>query len=127
MEKSTKPTSAKLTANNKGKPKKEKCDNCGIKGTAGFIKGKGWRYCSKCFGIISKELTRLERIDEEDICGELHEEYHRAEIKVLKRLKIKELSQPQRIEAIIAYLSCVATSDFIERTMVEKQKFEMKK
>ena len=44
------------------------------------------------------------------IFEELHEEYHKAEERVCKKLGIK-ISPSDRAKGVVAYLSCVAVTD----------------
>ncbi len=44
---------------------------------------------------------------DEKVCEMLHQEYHKAERRVCKKLKIDGLSQAQRAVGVVAYLSCM--------------------
>jgi len=48
---------------------------------------------------------------DEKICEMLHQEYHKAESRVCKKLKIDGLSQTQRAVGVVTYLSCMVLQD----------------
>lgn len=43
---------------------------------------------------------------DEKVCELLHQEFHKAEKRACKKLKIKELTQAQRALGVVTYLSC---------------------
>jgi len=45
---------------------------------------------------------------DEKVCEILHQEYHKAERRVCKKLKRDGLTQAERAVGVVAYLSCTA-------------------
>lgn len=60
--------------------------------------------------------------DEDRIRDCLHQEYHNAEKKVLKKLKINGLTQNQIAKGVVAYLSCRAIKYFQEYEKEQENK-----